>query len=145
MGGMYTLWNKWLGPTVLCCTCMALPAVAAAPLEKVVNRTAPQPTAIAASGHNAPLDLRPPPLTGAAGAHFAEFGRLNDTGGDNRLASLGAAMNQERASNRTAAFIQRFHREGLPLARLWQGHAAVVSLGLNPKGKPGLWWVKQTH
>jgi hypothetical protein len=123
---------------------MVLPAVAASPLEKVINHTAPRPTAVATT-HSAPLDLRPPPLTGATDAHFAEFGRLNDTSGDKRLASLGAAMNQERASNRTEAFIQRFHREGLPLARLWQGHAAVVSLGLNPKGKPGLWLVKQTH
>jgi len=144
MGGTYTLWNTWLGPMVLCCTCIALPAVAASPLEKVINRPAPQPTAVA-SAHNAPLDLRPPLMAGATAARFAEFGRLNDTGDDKRLASLGAAMNQERASNRTEAFIQRFHREGLPLARLWQGHAAVVSLGLNPKGKPGLWLVKQTH
>jgi hypothetical protein len=143
MGGMYTSWNKWLGPMVLCCTCIALPAVAASPLEKVINRTAARPTPVASV--RAPLDLRPPPLTGSTGTQFAEFGRLNDTGDDKRLTSLGAAMNQERASNRTEAFIQRFHREGLPLARLWQGHAAVVSLGLNPKGKPGLWLVKQTH
>jgi hypothetical protein len=93
MGGMSTLLNKWLGPTVLCCTCLALPAVAASPLQKVINRTAPQPTAVA-SPRSAPLDLRPPPLTGATGA--AEFGRLNDTGDDKRFASLGAAMNQER-------------------------------------------------
>jgi len=144
MGGISKLWSKWLEALVLCCTCMALPAMAASPLEKIVSRTAPQPTA-AASTHNAPLDLRPPPLTTTTSAHFAGFGRLNDTGDDKRLATLGAAMNQERPSNRTEAFIQRFHREGLPLARLWQGHAAVVSLGLNPKGKPGLWLVKQTH
>ena len=141
---MSTVLNKWLGPTVLCCTCFSLSAVAASPLEKVANRTAAQPAAVA-SARNTPLDLRLPPLTGATGAGFAEFGRLKDTADDKRLASLGAAMNQERASNRTEAFIQRFHREGLPLARLWQGHAAVVSLGLNPKGKPGLWLVKQTH
>jgi hypothetical protein len=144
MGGMYKLWSKWLGPTVLCCTGLAVPAVAASPLEKATNLTLPRPSVVG-SAHNAPLDLRPPPLTGAAGVRFAEFGRLNDTGDDRRLASLGAAMNQDRTSNRTETFIRRFHREGLPLARLWQGHAAVVSLGLNPKGKPGLWLVKQTH
>ena len=128
---------------VLCCTCIALPAVAASPLEKVMNHAAPQRTAVA-SAHNAPLDLRPPTL-GASGARVAEFGHLDDTGDDKRLASLGAAMNQERTGNRTEAFVQRFHREGLPLARLWQGHAATVSLGLSPKGKPGLWLVKHTH
>jgi hypothetical protein len=84
-------------------------------------------------------------LTATSEPKFAEFGPKAETGEDRRLASLGAAMMPERPNNRTEAFIQRFHREGLPLARLWQGHAAVVSLGLNPKGKPGLWLVKQTH
>jgi hypothetical protein len=129
---------------MLCCTCVTLPALAASPLEKVTNRATPQ-AATAASARNTPLDLRPPQLMAAPASRFMEFGRLNDTGDDKRLASLGVAMNQDRASNRTEALIQRFHREGLPLARLWQGHAAVVSLGLNPKGKPGLWLVKQTH
>jgi hypothetical protein len=141
---MSTIWNKWLGPTVVCCTCIAFPAIAATPLEKLVTARAAQQTAISPT-HNAPLDLRPPPLTATAGPRFAEFSRLSETGEDKRLSSLGAAMNQDRPNNRTEAFIQRFHREGLPLARLWQGRAAVVSLGLNPKGKPGLWLVKQTH
>jgi hypothetical protein len=144
MGGMYAIWSKWLGPTVLCCTCVALPALSASPLEKVLTGKASQPSTLS-SVHHTPLDLRPPTLTGTTQPRFAEFGRQSETGEDKRLASLGAAMNQERPSNRTEAFIQRFHREGLPLARLWQGHAAVVSVGLNPKGKPGLWLVKQTH
>lgn len=144
MAGMHANWSKWRGPTVLCCTCIALPALGASPLEKVITARAAQPTTLSTI-HHAPLDLRPPPLTGTAEPRFAEFGRQSETGEDKRLASLGAAMNQERPNNRTEAFIQRFHREGLPLARLWQGHAAVVSVGLNPKGKPGLWLVKQTH
>jgi hypothetical protein len=123
---------------------MALPTIAATPLGKVAAARAAQPIAIS-SARNAPLDLRPPPLAGTAGPRFTEFGHPSETNEDKRLSSLGAAMNQERPNNRTEAFIQRFHREGLPLARLWQGHAAVVSLGLNPKGKPGLWLVKQTH
>ncbi len=97
------------------------------------------------AARSVPLDLTPPALQGALTNRFADFGRVKDTGEDKRLESLGAAMNQDRPSTRTEAFIQRFHREGLPLARLWQGHAAVVSVGLNPKGKPGLWLVKQTH
>ena len=144
MGGMSTIWNKWLGPTILCCTCIALPSIAASPLDKVVNPRAPQPTTLAPA-RPAPLDLRLPQLTATSEPKFAEFGPKAETGEDRRLASLGAAMMSERPNNRTEAFIQRFHREGLPLARLWQGHAAVVSLGLNPKGKPGLWLVKQTH
>jgi hypothetical protein len=137
--------NRWLGPTVLCCTCIVLPALAASPLEKVMTVKAAQATALSPPVRHAPLDLRPPQLTGTTEPRFAEFGPKAESGDDQRLASLGAAMIQERPNNRAQAFIQRFHREGLPLARLWQGHAAVVSVGLNPKGKPGLWLVKQTH
>jgi hypothetical protein len=38
-----------------------------------------------------------------------------------------------------ARFALRVHHEGLPLLRLWQTKSALLSLGLNPKGKPGLW------
>lgn len=41
--------------------------------------------------------------------------------------------------------VRRFHREGLPVARLWENHSALVSLGLNAKGKPGLWLVQKTR
>jgi hypothetical protein len=41
--------------------------------------------------------------------------------------------------------VLRFHHEGLPLARLWENKSALVSLGLNPKGKPGLWITQKTH
>jgi hypothetical protein len=126
---------------ILCCACTALPAWGAPPMQKAMPGRANAPSGL----RSAPLDLTPPLLAGVAATRFAEFARPSDGGEDKRLAPLGAAMNQERTSTRAEAFIQRFHREGLPLARLWQGHAAVVSLGLNPKGKPGLWLVKQTH
>jgi hypothetical protein len=41
--------------------------------------------------------------------------------------------------------VLRFHREGLPIARLWENKSALVSLGFNPKGKPGLWLTQKTH
>jgi hypothetical protein len=41
--------------------------------------------------------------------------------------------------------VQRVHREGLPVARLFENKSALVHLGLNPKGKPGLWLVQKTH
>lgn len=34
-------------------------------------------------------------------------------------------------------------RNGLPLARLWQGRGSLLSVGFDPKGKPGLWFTKQ--
>ena len=44
-----------------------------------------------------------------------------------------------------AAFANRVHREGLPLARLWENKSALVSVGLNQRGKPGLWLTQKTH
>ena len=41
--------------------------------------------------------------------------------------------------------VQRVHREGLPVARLFENKSALVHLGLNPKGKPGLWLVQKTR
>jgi hypothetical protein len=42
-------------------------------------------------------------------------------------------------------FVQRAHREGLPLARLFETKSALLHLGLSPKGKPGLWLVQKTR
>ncbi len=42
-------------------------------------------------------------------------------------------------------FARRVHREGLPVARLWESKSALVSIGLNQKGKPGLWLIQKTH
>ncbi|HME39816.1 MAG TPA: hypothetical protein VKG63_12760 [Steroidobacteraceae bacterium] len=42
-------------------------------------------------------------------------------------------------------FVQRVHREGLPVARLWENKSALVHLGLNQRGKPGLWLVQKIH
>ena len=42
-------------------------------------------------------------------------------------------------------YVQRVHREGLPVARLFENKSALVHLGLSPKGKPGLWLGQKTH
>lgn len=42
-------------------------------------------------------------------------------------------------------FVQRVHREGLPVARLFETKSALLHLGLSPRGKPGLWLVQKTH
>jgi len=39
-------------------------------------------------------------------------------------------------------FVHKVHREGLPVARLFETKSALVHLGLSPKGKPGLWLVQ---
>ena len=59
---------------------------------------------------------------------------------DSGLADAGLTMkNMSRAEELT----RRFHREGLPLARLWNSRSATVSLGLNPRGKPGIWLIQK--
>ena len=58
---------------------------------------------------------------------------------------LGAYRPQARIPSRMEEFTRRVHKEGLPVARLWENKSALVSLGLNQKGKPGLWIVQKIH
>jgi hypothetical protein len=38
-----------------------------------------------------------------------------------------------------------FRQEGLPIAKLFQSNQSLLHLGLNPRGKPGLWLVHKLH
>ncbi|MBS0578581.1 MAG: hypothetical protein JSR36_04900 [Proteobacteria bacterium] len=38
---------------------------------------------------------------------------------------------------------RNYHREGLPLVRLWQADRNMVSIGLNPRGVPGLYFTQK--
>ena len=67
------------------------------------------------------------------------------TQGPLQLRGFGTADPPGRIPGRVEEIALRFHREGLPLARLWENKSALVSLGLNPKGKPGLWITQKTH
>jgi hypothetical protein len=103
------------------------------------------------------LDLRPSlaTLNAADALNAAEkspstfpSSRLRQTPGaqeDIRLPQLGSESTQPRARGRAEELVQRAHREGLPLARLWENKSALVSLGLNQKGKPGLWIIQKIH
>jgi hypothetical protein len=62
-----------------------------------------------------------------------------------QLPDLGANVTQSRIPSRAEEFARRVHREGLPVARLWENKSALVSLGLNEKGKPGLWIIQKIH
>jgi hypothetical protein len=59
--------------------------------------------------------------------------------------SFNLAVGQDRVVGRVQTLVERFHREGLPVARLWENHSALISLGLNSRGKPGIWLVQKTH
>ena len=59
------------------------------------------------------------------------------------LPLLGADGMHSRATIQD--LVQRVHREGLPVARLFETKSALLHLGLSPRGKPGLWLVQKTH
>ena len=40
---------------------------------------------------------------------------------------------------------RRIHREGLPVGRLLETKSALLSIGLNQRGKPGLWLTQKIH
>jgi len=41
--------------------------------------------------------------------------------------------------------MHNYRQEGLPVAKLFQSNQSLVHLGLNPKGKPGLWIIHKLH
>jgi len=93
------------------------------------------------------LDLHPSPAAALAESKpSAAFpSSLHHSLGEQRQIDLPAMGAQLRTPNRVQEFARRVHREGLPVARLWENKSALVSLGLNNKGKPGLWIVQKIH
>jgi len=70
---------------------------------------------------------------------------------EERFSGLNAEISQPRMEisqprmGRLEEIARRMHREGVPLARLWESKSALVSLGLNQRGKPGLWIIQKIH
>jgi hypothetical protein len=108
------------------------------------------------------LDLRPleessPTMMRGGAAAFAltpfptAIRHLNlgkaDFGTDNRIPrpALGTGELNFRTMSQAEIFARRVHREGLPVARLWESNSALLSIGLNQKGKPGLWLTQKVH
>lgn len=111
---------------------------------------------------NAQLDLRLPadsspaiiPRGAAAPAsppfpsaiHHLDLGKADlDTDDRVPLPALGASRLSFQVMSRAQIFVRRVHREGLPIARLWESKSALLSIGLNQRGKPGLWLSQKTH
>jgi hypothetical protein len=110
----------------------------------------------------AQLDLRPPvnpaPATVQDGAaalastffpsaiYHLNLGKA-DLGTDDRsrLPALGTGEVSFRTMSQAEIVARRIHREGLPVARLWESKSALLSIGLNQKGKPGLWLIQKVH
>jgi hypothetical protein len=69
--------------------------------------------------------------------------QLPDLGSDGARSRIEGV--QPRTMGRAEEFARRVHREGLPVARLWENKSALVSFGLNQRGKPGLWIIQKIH
>lgn len=99
------------------------------------------------------LDLRAPETL--AGGHGSSNGDSAAVFPSAKRAQAGAASAAEQDLPGTANLAQlrmeskvqelerRVPREGLPVARLWETKTALLHVGLNPRGKPGLWLIQK--
>ena len=62
-----------------------------------------------------------------------------------RPPALGSGELNFRVMGQAEILARRIHREGLPVARLWETKSALLSIGLNQRGKPGLWLTQKIH
>ena len=78
--------------------------------------------------------------------HHLDLGKA-DLGTDDRFQqpALGIAEPRFRMMSQPEILARRLHREGLPVARLWESKSAFLSIGLNQRGKPGLWLIQKVH
>jgi hypothetical protein len=94
------------------------------------------------------LDLRPPSPAFDSAEKARSFPSMsNRPSSVSQERALLPALGDDgmRAHSSVEDYVQRVHREGLPVARLFESKSALLHLGLNPKGKPGLWLVQKTR
>jgi hypothetical protein len=152
--------EKWLkiACCALCCMAFASAAAAAPPAPANVNNgflgrasglLAARARASTQHLEFGKLDLRPPDEVPVARSTQPDnefpsprHAAAPQTRAEEELSGLasGPAMHP---MGRVQEMARRFQREGLPVARLWQNHAAMLSLGLNQRGKPGLWLIQK--
>lgn len=114
---------------------------------------APSDFGAARAASDAPAEPSPAGLAASSFAPFASARRAlrnepleerpieeDSSAGSAGLRNTALAMkNISRAEELT----RRLHREGLPVARLWETRSAMLSLGLSPRGKPGIWLIQK--
>jgi hypothetical protein len=126
-----------------------------APAHWPGETTAPHPTGLS-RGDFGRLDLRAPKDFSAmrsAGSEPSSSESSTDIPFPSVRRSAASAPREEeqpgfgnsgfKSMSRAEELARRFHREGLPLARLWESHSALVSVGLSPRGKPGIWLIQK--
>ncbi len=96
-----------------------------------------------------PLDLRPPATLNVTQARSKASALplrdLDEGSYQSRVAALAGLHLPMHESSALRELGRRVGREGLPIARLFESRSALLSLGLSPRGKPGLWLIQKTH
>jgi hypothetical protein len=94
------------------------------------------------------LDLRAPvPAVDAAekSSAFPSMSHIHWLGSQEQVQPPALALDTMRSRLGVQDFVRRVRHEGLPVARLLESRTALLHLGLNPKGKPGLWLVQKVR
>jgi hypothetical protein len=97
------------------------------------------------------MDLRAPlPAVEAAGAAekssaFPSMSRMRRLGSPEQVQAPALGLDTMRSRPGVQEFVRRVQHEGLPVARLFESKTALLHLGLNPRGKPGLWLVQKVR
>jgi hypothetical protein len=98
------------------------------------------------SAHAGHLDLSAPshPIEQDKSSGFRSLSRGQIESTDHlQIPNLGSSSMHSQPS--MLERVQAARRDGLPIARLWENKTALVHLGFNQKGKPGLWVVQKIH
>jgi len=88
-----------------------------------------------------PLALTPFP----SGTHPLDAGRAYPANDDRRPTAVMIGELNFQVMGQAEILARRIHREGLPVARLLETKSALLSIGLNQRGKPGLWLTQKIH
>ena len=101
--------------------------------------------------HN--LDLRPPdaffggrpsaPSGDSATFPSVKRAQFGTPSGVEEQLPGGSNVATLRMESKVQELERRVPHEGLPIARLWETKTALLHVGLNPKGKPGLWLIQK--
>jgi hypothetical protein len=152
MGGQRSILYSAALTLALCGPCLADPFSASAHFVK--ERTFAANSAVARAKLKSEnsgdvrgpmrLDLSPPELSKLADSEIGSANRHSSGADDNVSANLNQ-LSAVKPLGAAEEFVRRVHREGLPIARLFESKSALVSLGLNQKGKPGLWLTQKTR
>jgi len=105
-------------------------------------------TAVRPENTSAPvLDLRPPRdyLPAVSLGPIAVSSHSADDAEYPARSGFGTGEARIPMMTQPETWLHRVHREGVPIVKLWNSKSALLSIGLNQKGKPGLWLTQKVH